>query len=110
MGLLAMVLIGTTATAQKQDYITVQGKVNFPPNAEHQEKFPFVLRDKASRESKVFQTIQLNADSTYKIQVPVDTPRMYSLDVYGWDRITFWAENDDLKIDFRGEDTAKVKI
>lgn len=110
LSLAAAIFLSTGLHAQKRDFITVSGKVSFPPSQERQEQTPFVLRDKPSKESKVFQTIQLNADSTYSIKVPVDTPRMYSLDVFGWDRITFWAENDDLKIDFRGEDTAKVKI
>lgn len=103
-------ILWTGLQAQQRDFITVTGKVNFPPSKENQEKYPFVLRDKASKESEVYQTIQLKEDSTYSIKVPAKTPRMYSLDVFGWDRISFWAGNDDLKIDFRGEDTAKVKI
>lgn len=97
-------------SAQTREFITVKGKVNFPPSAENQEKFPFVLKDKSMKDAEVYQTIKLKADSTYEIKVPAKTPRLYTLDVFGWDRITFWAGNDDLKIDFRGEDTAKVKI
>ncbi|MCA5005021.1 TlpA family protein disulfide reductase [Sphingobacterium bovistauri] len=112
MACVALMLMATSSNlfAQKKAYITVTGKVNFPPSFENQEKYPFVLKDKAIKDAEVFQTIKLRADSTYEIQVPVKTPRLYSLDVFGWDRITFWAENDDLRIDFRGEDTAKVKI
>ncbi|MFD2554379.1 TlpA family protein disulfide reductase [Sphingobacterium tabacisoli] len=106
----AGLLMATSLFAQTRDYITVKGKVNFPPAKEHQEKYPFTLKAKPMKDAEVFQTIQLKADSTYEIKVPAKTPRLYSLDVYGWDRITFWAGNDDLKIDFRGEDTAKMKI
>ena len=110
LSVVAGLLLTTGLFAQQRDYITVKGKVNFPPSKEHQEKFPFVLRDKSSKDSEIYQTITLKADSTYEIQVPSKTPRLYTLDVYAWDRIAFWAGNDDLKIDFRGEDTAKMKI
>lgn len=110
LGVVAALMVTTGVFAQTRDFITVKGKVNFPPNKEHQEKFPFVLKDKPMKDAEIYQTIQLKADSTYEIKVPAKTPRLYSLDVFGWDRITFWAGNDDLKIDFRGEDTAKVKI
>jgi|GEM_PF-2416888 len=103
-------MISAGLSAQSRDYITVTGKVKFPPSAEHQEKFPFVLKDKAIKDAEIYQTIKLKPDSTYEIKVPARTPRFYSLDVFAWDRITFWAGNDDLKIDFRGEDTAKVKM
>lgn len=106
----AGLLMTTGVFAQTRDFITVKGKVNFPPNKEHQEKFPFVLKDKGGKDAEVYQKIQLNADGTYEIKVPAKTPRLYTLDVCAWDRITFWAGNDDLKIDFRGEDTAKMKI
>ncbi|SKB67759.1 Thiol-disulfide isomerase or thioredoxin [Sphingobacterium nematocida] len=106
----AGLMLTTGVFAQTRDFITVKGKVNFPPAKEHQEKYPFTLKDKAMKDAEVYQTIQLKADSTYEIKVPAKTPRLYSLDVFGWDRITFWAGNDDLKINFRGEDTAKVKI
>lgn len=110
LGAVAGLMLTTSVFAQTRDFITVKGKVNFPPAKEHQEKYPFTLKDKAMKDAEVYQTIQLKADSTYEIKVPAKTPRLYSLDVFGWDRITFWAGNDDLKIDFRGEDTAKVKI
>lgn len=110
LGVVAALMLTTGVFAQTRDFITVKGKVNFPPAKEHQEKYPFTLKDKAMKDAEVYQTIQLKADSTYEIKVPAKTPRLYSLDVFGWDRITFWAGNDDLKIDFRGEDTAKVKI
>src|SRR5690606_15003549 len=109
LGVLLICTLGAMAQGGKQ-FITVTGKVNFPPSKEHQAKFPFVLKADPSKEAKVIQTIQLNADSTYSIKVPANPPRLYSMDVFGWDRITFWAGNDDLKIDFRGEDTAKMKI
>jgi len=110
LSVVAGLLMTTGVFAQKRDYITVRGKVNFPPSKEHQEKFPFVLKDKPMKDAEVYQTIQLKADSTYEIKIPVKNPRLYTLDVFAWDRITFWADKDDLKIDFRGEDTAKMKI
>ncbi|MDR2284377.1 MAG: TlpA family protein disulfide reductase [Sphingobacterium sp.] len=110
LSVVAGLLMTTGVFAQTRDYITIKGKVNFPPNKEHQEKFPFALKDKPSKDGHIFQKIELKADSTYEIKVPNNKPGLYSLDVYAWDRITFWVGNDDLKIDFRGEDTARVKI
>lgn len=106
----AALIVAQSVYAQQTKTITVQGKVNFPPDKDHQEKFPFVLKDKGGAEAEVLQKIDLKEDGTYEIKIPIEKPRLYSLDVFGWDRITFWGGSDDLKINFRGEDTAKVKI
>ncbi|HIX55240.1 MAG TPA: TlpA family protein disulfide reductase [Candidatus Sphingobacterium stercoripullorum] len=106
----AALIVAQGVNAQQSKTITVKGKVKFPPNQEHQEKFPFVLKDKGGADAEVLQKINLKEDGTYEIKIPIEKPRLYSLDVFGWDRITFWGGSDDLKINFRGEDTAKIKI
>ena len=40
----------------------------------------------------------------------VDRPGVYTLDCQKWQSVQFWAEDEDLEIDFRGMDTARIKI
>lgn len=98
-------LTTTTLFSQKKDHIVVTGKVKFPPDAEHQAKFPFKLTGPG-----VDKTVTVDAEGNYRVEVPSNPARLYDMNVFAWDRVSFWANEDDLKIDFRGQDTAKVKI
>ena len=49
-------------------------------------------------------------DGTYEFKMKVDKPGVYTLDCQKWQSVQFWAEDEDLEINFRGEDTAKIKI
>ncbi len=107
---IAVLLTISLLYAQPGKYITVSGKVKFPPPKEHQEKFPFLLQKRTGDDVKIIDTIRLKADGSYSFKVNTSKPDLYELDVYKWDQITFWANKENLKIDFRGQDTAKVVI
>ncbi|MCO4292846.1 TlpA family protein disulfide reductase [Solitalea sp. MAHUQ-68] len=111
LALTGAVLLTTGALhAQSAKYITVTGKVKFVPSKEHQQKFPFLLQKRSGDDLKVIDTIRVKADGSYSFKVNASKPDFYELDVYKWDRASFWANKENLKIDFRGEDTAKIKI
>lgn len=40
----------------------------------------------------------------------VDRPGVYTLECQKWQSVQFWAEDEDLEINFRGMDTARIKI
>ena len=47
---------------------------------------------------------------TYSFDVPFDKPGLATLDCGKWQDVNIWLEDEDLDIDFRGKDTAKVII
>ncbi|MET6999914.1 peroxiredoxin family protein [Chitinophaga defluvii] len=106
-----LLLAGLSATAQQpKKYITVSGKIKFPPPAEHQAKFPFLVQKQGDDGRITLDTIHLKPDGTYSVKLDATRPQFYILNEFEWDRLTVWANKDDLRIDFRGEDTAKIKI
>lgn len=52
----------------------------------------------------------MNADNTYSITVPFDKPGSATVDCGRWQSVNVWLEDENLDIDFRGKDTAKVII
>lgn len=103
--------ITTSASAQQaKKYITVSGKIKFPPSAEQQQKFPFRVQKQVGDDRVTIDTIHLKADGTYSVKIDATRPQFYILNEFEEDRLTIWAGKDNLKIDFRGEDTAAMKI
>ena len=58
----------------------------------------------------IIDSCKVNADGTYQFTMKVDRPGVYTLDCQKWQSVQFWAEDEDLEIDFRGMDTARIKI
>ncbi|PSL46195.1 peroxiredoxin [Chitinophaga niastensis] len=109
--LLLMAGISTSANAQQaKKFITVSGKIKFPPSADQQQKFPFRVQKQVGDDRVTIDTIHLKADGTYSIKIDATRPQFYILNEFEEDRLTIWAGKDNLKIDFRGEDTAAMKI
>lgn len=50
------------------------------------------------------------ATQTYSFDVKFDEPGLATLDCGKWQDVNIWLEDEDLSIDFRGLDTAAVKI
>lgn len=108
-----LLVAGITSSASAQQakkFITVSGKIKFPPSAEQQEKFPFRVQKQVGDDRVTIDTIHLKADGTYSIKIDATRPQFYVLNEFEEDRLTIWAGKDNLKIDFRGEDTAVMKI
>jgi len=97
-------LIGATSLfAQKT--ITIKGKVQFP-----YEKFNMEVIERNGFDKTVIDSCKVNPDGTYEIRMKVERPGVYTLDCQKWQSVQFWAEDEDLEINFRGMDTAKIKI
>ncbi|NOU59318.1 TlpA family protein disulfide reductase [Marinifilum caeruleilacunae] len=104
IALIAAVLFGC-AQQPVDNTITIKGKVQFPDN-----NFKMTIVKRSGFEKEIIDSVELNADNTYEFTMNVDKPGVYTLDCQKWQSVQFWAEDEDLEIDFRGQDTAKIKI
>lgn len=91
--------------AYAQRTITIKGKVQFP-----YEKFNMEVVERNGFDKTVLDSCKVNEDGTYEIRMKVERPGVYTLDCQKWQSVRFWAEDEDLEINFRGMDTAKIKI
>lgn len=92
-----------SVSAQKT--ITIKGKVQFPYN-----RFNMEIIERNGFDKTVLDSCKVKADGTYELKMKVERPGVYTLDCQKWQSVQFWAEDEDLEINFRGEDTAKIKI
>lgn len=99
--ILIMVCFGLEA----QNTITIKGNVKF---IEDGFKVSVVQREGTSK--KVLAETTVNPDHTYSVEVPVEMPGQAIVDCGHWQSVNVWLEDENLDIDFRGLDTAKIKI
>lgn len=96
---------GMTMSAAAQQTVTIQGKVKFVD-----EGFKVQVYQRDGQDKKVLAEVPVNADKTYKVTVPVSKPGVAIVDCGKWQSVQVWLEDEDMGIDFRGLDTAKIKI
>ena len=88
-----------------QNTITIKGKVEFPEN-----KFKMEIFERQGFDKIVHDSTIVKDDGTYEFKFDVTKPGVYTLDCQKWQSVQFWGEDENLEIDFRGKDTAKVVI
>jgi len=98
-------LILFSCQAPVKDTITIQGKVKFPDN-----RFKMNIVKRNGFDKTIIDSVAVNPDGTYKFEMKVDKPGVYTLDCQKWQSVQIWAEDEDMEINFRGQDTAKMKI
>lgn len=101
VGCLSMCAV--SAFAQKT--ITIKGKVQFP-----YDKFNMEIVERNGFDKTIIDSCQVGPDGTYAFKMKVERPGVYTLDCQKWQSVQFWAEDEDLEINFRGMDTAKIVI
>ena len=95
-------------TEKNENEITISGHVKF---AEETNKFGIKLQVKGEGWDYIdIQDIELDGNNNYSFVVNTDTTSYYTLNVYKEQTVEFYADDENLNIDFRGIDTAKVKI
>lgn len=99
----ALMLLSLNVVAQ--DKVTIKGNVKFM-----EEGFKVTVFQREGREKKVLAETTVNPDHTYSVEVPVTSPGVATVDCGRWQDVEVWLEDENLDIDFRGLDTAKVKI
>lgn len=103
--LFVICLIAGVGNVFAQKTITIKGKVKFPYN-----RFNMEIVERQGFDKLILDSCKVNEDGTYQFKMNVEKPGVYTLDCQKWQSVSFWAEDEDLEINFRGEDTAKMKI
>lgn len=104
MTLLAL-CVGCFTQCFAQHTVTIKGKVQFADK-----DFKISVYQRGFTGKKVLAEVPLNADNTYSVTVPFDKPGAATVDCARWQSVNVWLEDEDMDIDFRGKDTAKVMI
>lgn len=100
-----LALILFSCQAPVKDTITITGKVKFPDN-----RFKMTIVKRNGFDKTIVDSTEVKKDGTYAFEMKVEDVGVYTLDCQKWQSVQFWAEDEDLKVDFRGQDTAKMKI
>ncbi len=105
--ILAFTFLGLlfSCTSKNDGHITIKGKVQFD-----EPRFKMEITKREGFDKIIIDTFDINPDGTYEYTMKVDKPGVYTLDCKKWESVNFWAEDEDLEINFRGKDTAKVVI
>ena len=103
LSLLLCVGLGLPVVAQQT--VTIKGKVKFID-----EGFKMTVYQREGTKNKVLAEAPVNADGTYEVKVPVAEPGEATVDCGKWQSVRVWLEDENMDIDFRGLDTARVKI
>ena len=97
-----------------QKTITIKGKVQFHDNRYTRGNVKvdttFVM-SVTERDGQIVKTIvsqEVRPDGTYEMKMPITTPGAYTLQCSFWQSVRFWAEDEDIEVDFRGRDTARM--
>ncbi|WP_436413010.1 TlpA family protein disulfide reductase [Petrimonas sp.] len=101
---LFFLLLATVVYAQEST-ITVRGTVKFPD-----EKFPILIYYTDGPERIDIDSIPLKNDNSFEKRITLPHPGVYRIDVQKWENLSFWGEDEDITVNFRGSDTARVKI
>ena len=98
-------LLMISGVMDAQQVITIKGKVQFPDD-----RFKMEIVERNGFDKTVLDSCEVNADGTYELKMKVERPGVYQLDCQKWQAVQFWAEDENLEINFRGMDTARIKI
>jgi len=85
--------------------ITVSGSVKF-----NEPLFKMSIVRQVGNERVTVAEFDVDENNKFSYQMKVDEPGVYTLDCKKWESIQFWAEDENLNVDFRGKDTARIKI
>ncbi|WP_418603538.1 TlpA family protein disulfide reductase [Hwangdonia sp.] len=92
----------------KEQKITVNGHIKF---ADVNDKFGVNLQQRNDdNEWEIIKEVKVDSLNNYSFEIETKKPQYFYLDVYKQQRVEFYADDEDLEINFRGIDTAKIKI
>ncbi len=57
----------------------------------------------------VLGEFETDKENNFKFDLKVEEPGIYFLDCKSWEKIGFWAEDENIAVNFRGQDTANIK-
>ncbi|MBO4417674.1 MAG: TlpA family protein disulfide reductase [Bacteroidales bacterium] len=85
--------------------ITIKGHVQFTDPDMQMTLFRF-----KDHTRDTIAVVPVDENQNYSLTATIEEPGVYVLDCGHWDRVNLWAEDEDMTIDFRGRDTAKIII
>ena len=98
-------LLAAMVACSTNHSITISGHVAFPdPDMD------MVLISMKGHVRDTIAAVSPDSDGNYKIKAVIDDPGVYLLDCGHWQSVSLWAEDEDMVIDFRGRDTARIII
>lgn len=103
ISLLYLSFFSVIAIAQPKT-ITLKGHVQFDDPKFKMQVFKYEGQDKI-----VLGEFETDKDNNFKFDLKIEEPGIYFLDCKSWEKINFWAEDENIEVHFRGLDTAKVK-
>lgn len=98
-----ILLNACTPTTDDDHVISISGKVQFPDD-----HFKMEIVQRHGFDRTVIDSCEVRPDGTYEFKMKVQEPGVYTLDYQKWQSVNFGAEDENLEIDFRGQDTAKI--
>lgn len=109
MGKFSMFMVaicaGWACQIQAQQTVTIKGNVKF---TDKDFKVSVYQRDGTGK--KILAEAPVNDDHAYSLTVSFDKPGEAVVDCGHWQSVNVWLEDENMDIDFRGMDTAKIKI
>lgn len=103
--MIAALCAGWALQGFAQHSVTIKGKVKFIEKG-----FKVSVYQRSGTDKKILAEVPVNDDHTYSITVPFDKPGTATVDCGQWQGVDVWLEDENMDIDFRGIDTAKIKI
>lgn len=103
--MIAALCAGWALQGFAQHSVTINGKVKFIDK-----DFKVSVYQRSGTDKKILAEVPVNDDHTYSITVPFDKPGTATVDCGQWQGVDVWLEDENMDIDFRGIDTAKIKI
>lgn len=103
--ILFFVACNSTVKEEAKKSITIKGHVQF-----NDPKFKMEIIKVEGFDSKTIGEFDINPDGSYEYQMVVEKPGIYYLNCKKWQTVGFWAEDENIEVNFRGADTAKMKI
>lgn len=91
--------------AFSQCTVEVKGFVKFMD-----ENFKMTAYQRDGFNKIVLSEVAVNPDHTYKMSITAQKPGVVTIDCGHWQSVQVWLEDENLDIDFRGLDTARIKI
>lgn len=109
---IASILVLSNSFAQKKGKtITFTGHVEFrDPSGKYPIYLGQYVGDDFDRSFKVLDSTKVDANNNFSFKVPADKPDFYDVQVLYSDYMTIWADKDDIHVNLRGIDTAKMPI
>ena len=96
---------GWACQAFAQQTVTIKGNVKFIDK-----DFKISVYQRSGTDKKILAEVPVNEDHTYSVTVPFDKPGVATVDCGHWQDVNVWLEDENMDIDFRGKDTAKIII